>query len=68
MNIKITKKQNVVVDGVKYVTDRVDGYRCTHCAFDMAMHMVCEVAPCGTGERRDGRSIIFIKKVPKAAP
>ena len=61
MNIKITKKQNVKIDGVKYVavTARPD---CTGCAFEFTPNMsVCKHIPCCPVIREDGREVIFIR-------
>jgi hypothetical protein len=50
MNIKITKKGNVKVDGTKYVF-KVGG-RCGDCAFEHN-ERVCDAAPCAPNGRRD---------------
>lgn len=64
MDIKVTKKQNVKVDGVKYKA--VLGGTCTGCAFDdTAPHEACGRAPCHASSRDDGREVIFVKKESK---
>ena len=62
MDIKITKKQNVKVDGVKYVAKPFD--ECAECAFNPGRELadVCTQVPCGQAEREDGRSVIFVRK------
>lgn len=67
MDIKVTKKQNVKVDGVKYKA--VLGDSCIGCAFDRGPHFeVCGPAPCQARSRDDGREVIFVKKVTKWLP
>lgn len=61
MEIRITKKQNMVVDGVKYKAKAQSS--CEGCAFrygDLAA--ACTAAPCGPVLRDDGYSVVFIKK------
>lgn len=58
-DIKITKKQNVKVDGVKFKAVPYTG--CVDCAFDK-IGDACEVAPCPAYQREDGLSVIFMKK------
>lgn len=64
MEIKITKKQNVIVDGVKYkaVLDGTSCGGCKDCAFDTPeMQEPCRKAPCELNLRNDSRDVIFIK-------
>lgn len=62
MDIKITKKQNVKVGGVKYVAKPFQG--CAGCAFDNPTFREA----CGQVHCADGRSVIFVKKEPKWVP
>lgn len=67
MEIKITKKQNVKVDGVKYVAKAYEG--CAGCAFQpIEMDSACREAPCSSGRLLDGLSVIFVKKESKWIP
>lgn len=66
MDVKVTKKQNVKVDGVKYVPQEQRG-TCLGCAFDRAhMRAACNLAPC-TG-REDSREVIFVLKADQWIP
>ena len=64
MTIKITKKQNVTADGVKYLAKPDRNY--SLCAFN-SLARICISAPCITVDRADNTSVIFIKKEPKPA-
>ena len=60
MVIKITKKQNVKVDGVKFVA--VPQRDCRGCAFKAGGYeQVCTAVKCGATERADNTSVIFIR-------
>lgn len=62
MEIRITKKQNMVVDGVKYKA-YVAQDSCVGCAFHGGKYTgACREAPCIRDMRGDKRSVIFIKK------
>ncbi len=70
MDVRITKKGNVVVDGVKYKAipaPRNAGSVCAHCAFD-ELREACDPAPC-TSTRRSlagyalhRQGVIFVRK------
>lgn len=64
MEIRVTKKQNMVVDGVKYKAETNDS--CEGCAFQDKMHVACGRAPCGPTLRDDERSVVFVIKKQKA--
>lgn len=71
MEIRVTKKQNVVVDGVKYKavpTDEFDADDpCTVCHLHRKhfnnTKAACSSAPCGSPDRDDNRDVVFIRKV-----
>lgn len=67
MKVKITKKENVKVDGVKYLAVPAHP-SCLGCAFEFAPNMsVCRHTPCVPEARADGRNVIFIQAQEKAA-
>lgn len=67
MDITITKKQNVIVDGVRYQAKPTQGY-CMGCAFNPhEFDIACDVAPCTKPRRTDNKDVIFIKKESKKA-
>jgi hypothetical protein len=61
--VRITKKENVVVDGVKYKAitapsnERSD--TCVRCAFRNESHRLCGRVNCIPWYRKDGRSVYF---------
>lgn len=56
---KITAKQNVKVNGQKYIAvPYVDCYSCVL----TAEPLFCEQAPCFPKSRDDGQEVMFIKK------
>lgn len=63
MKFKLTKKQNVVLDGVKYkaVAHTSTGHACRQCALDQEVD-ACVLTPCQAHHRADGREVIFIRK------
>lgn len=73
MEIRVTKKQNIVVDGVKYKAKEVGHGVCTGCAFDPGpMAETCRAVRdtdvCTSTYRADGRSVVWVKKEPKWIP
>lgn len=62
MNITITKKQNVKIDGVKYKAKRQ--LDCNGCAFDHRDEKFCRPMPCRAQMRADEHSVIFVKTNP----
>lgn len=64
MEIRITKKQNVVVDGVKYKAKNSYG-GCAGCAFRREVASACDAAPCANHARDDKREVIFVVKKKK---
>lgn len=65
MEIRVTKKQNMVVDGVKYKAKTSDG-GCEGCAFRYNSTSACDAAPCAPHNRDDSRDAIFVIKKQKA--
>ena len=66
MNITVTKKQNIKIDGVKYKAQKyLHKTGCTPCALNLKGR--CHVVPCSPGERTDGKNATFVKAEPKAA-
>ena len=66
--VRVTKKENVVVDGVKYKAKTAKSARigdtCELCAF---RNRSAACTPCEAPDRKDGRNVYFIVKPPKAA-
>lgn len=62
MEIKVTKKQNVKVDGVKFKAQEQASCTCHGCAFDKDLTEVCDYAPCQSHTRGDGMDVIFVRK------
>lgn len=66
-DFRVTKKQNVVVDGVKYKAKPSGS--CDACVLKSSKYdgvtFRCNSAPCLESERVDGRRVIFVKKNPK---
>ena len=64
MNITITKKQNIRIDGVKYkAQEYLHKTGCTPCILSLKDR--CHAVPCSPGERTDGKNVIFVKAEPK---
>lgn len=64
MNVTVTKKQNVVVDGIKYKAVGLTLTKgCRECAFygGGPLENVCTLAPCTAMARQDCHSVIFVK-------
>ena len=66
---RVTKKQNVVIDGVKYkAVEAASGKlqdTCDHCALSRRRTNLCRlgVAKCLGEDRADGRNVYFIVPV-----
>lgn len=63
--MRITKKDNVVFEGNKYmaIPDADMSTQCRGCYF--SDKMVCHLIPCISAERKDGKRVKFILKVKK---
>lgn len=58
--IKITKKQNVVLNGSKYIAAPRESYKCGDCQLQ---HLgECHNIPCNEGERKDNKNVRFFVK------
>lgn len=66
---EVTKKQNIRVDGVKYVTEEhkgnIRGAGCMQCILSTSPS--CTAAPCTSEARTDGREVIFVAKKAKVS-
>lgn len=59
--MRITKKDNVIFEGVKYVAVEYFGkQQCKSCQFKNKM--VCHLIPCMPDERKDFKAVIFLKR------
>ena len=66
--VRVTKKENVVVDGVKYKAKTARSARLDDtCAYCALRNRSDSCAPCEAPDRKDGRNVYFIVKPPKAA-
>lgn len=73
MEIRVTKKQNIVVDGVKYKAKPVPPGTCRGCAFygperRETCPKVGEEKVCTSITRTDDQSVVWVKKEPKWIP
>jgi hypothetical protein len=61
--VRITKKENVVVDGVKYKAIKAASNErsdtCVRCSFRSESHRLCGRVNCIPWYRKDGRSVYF---------
>lgn len=73
MEIRVTKKQNIVVDGVKYKAKPVPPGTCRGCAFygpegRETCRRVGDKDVCDFHSRTDYQSVVWVKKEPKWIP
>jgi len=65
---QVTKKDNVIIDGVKYKAKNViRAGHCDGCAFEIEGRLsdFCGASPCVSFDRQDSREVIFVEAKPK---
>lgn len=64
---QVTKKENIIIDGVKYkAKDVIRDGQCDGCALEKEVTAAfCNASPCLPFERQDGREVIFVEAKPK---
>ena len=65
---QVTKKGNIIIDGVKYKAKNViRAGHCDGCALEKEGRLsdFCNASPCLPFERQDGREVIFVEAKPK---